>query len=372
MTEYDRTSTPRWVAWPMTASGRDTLNPNTTPPLASARSMSLCMISPGWASRNRSTTFVCGREPRDALIASTEPEVSALRMMFSLAGSPSSLFQSSFRFANVTLEPPPACSASRPSRSSMAASEARCLATASLSHTSKVVPAVGTSLRPRICTGVEGPASSMGSPVSPSSARTRPCMEPASTASPTRSVPACTSIVAVGPRALSRNASMTVPAAGRHGFALSSHTSATNERFSNSSGTPWPVCALTGIMGVSPPHSSGSKPCSDNICLTRSTLAPSLSILLIATMMGTSAAWACRIASTVCGLTPSSAAQMTMATSVTRAPRARMALNASCPGVSKKVSFLGSSSPMSTSTWYAPIACVMPPASPFATRVWRM
>lgn len=47
--------------------------------------------------------------------------------------------------------------------------------------------------------------------------------------------------------------------------------------------------------------------------------------LLMATTMGTPAALAWEMASIVCGRTPSSAATMMMAMSVTLAPRARMA-----------------------------------------------
>src|SRR5579875_3656905 len=66
-------------------------------------------------------------------------------------------------------------------------------------------------------------------------------------------------------------------------------------------------------------------------------------------------------------MTPSSAATTRIATSVTLAPRARIAVNASWPGVSIKVilrSFF--------STVYAPMRCVMPPASPAATLAWRI
>ena len=52
---------------------------------------------------------------------------------------------------------------------------------------------------------------------------------------------------------------------------------------------------------------------------------------------GTPAAVAWLIASTVCGITLSSAATMMIATSVTFAPRARMAVKASWPGVSRNV-----------------------------------
>ena len=62
------------------------------------------------------------------------------------------------------------------------------------------------------------------------------------------------------------------------------------------------------------------------------------SILFTATTIGTPAAFACEIDSRVCGMTPSSAATTRTAMSVTFAPRARMAVNASWPGVSRKVS----------------------------------
>jgi hypothetical protein len=61
--------------------------------------------------------------------------------------------------------------------------------------------------------------------------------------------------------------------------------------------------------------------------------------LLIATTIGTSAARAWFNASTVWGMTPSSAATTRMTMSVAWAPRARMAVNAAWPGVSMKVMF---------------------------------
>ena len=60
--------------------------------------------------------------------------------------------------------------------------------------------------------------------------------------------------------------------------------------------------------------------------------------LLIATIIGTPAFLACEIASIVCGMTESSAATTSTTMSVTCAPRARIAVNASCPGVSRNVS----------------------------------
>ena len=79
--------------------------------------------------------------------------------------------------------------------------------------------------------------------------------------------------------------------------------------------------------------------------LMRSGSAPSKSILLMATMMGTEAAWACCTASMVCGITPSSAATTSTTMSVDAAPRARIAVNAAWPGVSRKLM-----SPCSVST----------------------
>ncbi len=60
----------------------------------------------------------------------------------------------------------------------------------------------------------------------------------------------------------------------------------------------------------------------------------------MATMIGACAALACLIASIVCGITPSSLATTSTTMSVTEAPRARMEVNASWPGVSMKVIWL--------------------------------
>ena len=87
--------------------------------------------------------------------------------------------------------------------------------------------------------------------------------------------------------------------------------------------------AETGTMTVSPPQSSASRPRSASCCLMRSGWASGLSILLIATMIGTLAALAWSMASSVCGITPSSAATTSTTMSVTLAPRARMRVNAS-------------------------------------------
>ena len=98
-----------------------------------------------------------------------------------------------------------------------------------------------------------------------------------------------------------------------------------------------PVLAEMGQIIVSPPQSSATSSYSVSCCLIRSGLASGLSILLMATMMGIFAALAWLMDSTVWGIMPSSAATTRMAMSVTMAPRARMEVNASWPGVSRKV-----------------------------------
>ena len=121
------------------------------------------------------------------------------------------------------------------------------------------------------------------------------------------------------------------------GLALSSSTSESRMIDSSRSSRFCFVFADTSTNIVSPPHSSGWRPRFVISVRTRSGCAPSLSILLTATRIGTPAAFAWSIASRVCGITPSSAATTMTAMSVTWAPRARMAVNASWPGVSRKV-----------------------------------
>ena len=169
-------------------------------------------------------------------------------------------------------------------------------------------PASGTSDRPWISTGIAGPALVTALPFSSVIARTRPNTAPASTMSPRFSVPECTSTVATGPLPLSRRDSMTMPRAGAFFGAFSSSTSACSRIASSSSSMPAPVFADTGMNCASPPYSSGITLSATSSCLTRSRFASGLSILLIATTIGTLPAFACAIASFVCGITPSSAA----------------------------------------------------------------
>ena len=119
---------------------------------------------------------------------------------------------------------------------------------------------------------------------------------------------------------------------------------------------------------MSPPKSSMTTPASASSVLTRSGLASARSILFIAITSGTLAAFAWLIASSVWGMTPSSAATTITAMSVTRAPRARIEVNASWPGVSRNTMCL----PSLVVTSDAPMCWVMPPRSPDATVVERM
>ena len=146
--------------------------------------------------------------------------------------------------------------------------------------------------------------------------------------------------MAIGPRPGSRWDSITTPDAGALGFAFSSSSSAARTIISSRLSSPSLVFAETSQKIVSPPQSSGVSPWEASSLRTRSGWASGLSILLTAIRIGTPAARAWSIASTVWGITPSSAATTITARSVTLAPRARIAVNASCPGVSRKVTSL--------------------------------
>ena len=173
--------------------------------------------------------------------------------------------------------------------------------------------------------------------------------------------------MATAPRPLSSCASITRPLAFLSGLALSSRTSAVRRIISRRLSIPSLVCADTGQNIVLPPQSSGISSYSESSCLTLSILALGLSILLTATIISTPAAFAWFIASTVCGITPSSAATTRIAISVEFAPRIRIAVNASCPGVSRNVMFWSL-----IDTTDAPMCCVIPPASRSVTRVCLM
>ena len=158
--------------------------------------------------------------------------------------------------------------------------------------------------------------------------------------SPTLRVPLRTSREVTVPFSLSRRPSRTKPSAVRLGLAFSSSISAWSWIISSRLSIFMFCLADTGTKMVSPPHSSEISPYSVSCCITRLGSAPSLSILLTATMIGTLAALAWLMDSMVCGMTPSSAATTRMAMSVMLAPLALMEVKAAWPGVSMKVIFL--------------------------------
>ena len=226
------------------------------------------------------------------------------------------------------------------SRSLVFLNSATSLAFLSLSTTNTSAPESGTPDRPRISTGVDGPASLIEFPLSSTICLTLPDSKPAITISPFFRVPDCTSIVVTLPLPLSSLASNTTPLAGLSLTALISDISAVNIILSRSSSIPSPVCAETGTIITSPPQSSAITSCVESTCFTLSGSAPSLSILLIATIIGTPADLACLIDSMVCGITPSSAATTRIMISVAFAPRDLILENAACPGVSINVMML--------------------------------
>ncbi len=185
----------------------------------------------------------------------------------------------------------------------------------------KMSPNCGNSLNPVTVTGVEGPASFNVLPEKSSRVRTLPYTVPATKKWPGFSLPCSTRRFTTEPLPFSICASITRPSAGTSVSALSSSISATSNTISSRLSIPSFCLALIGTIIVSPPHSSGLSWCSLASCaFTLSGLAPSLSILLMATTIRALALRAKRIASTVCGITPSSAATTIMTTSVRAAP----------------------------------------------------
>ena len=146
--------------------------------------------------------------------------------------------------------------------------------------------------------------------------------------------------VAMAPKPLSNLESITVPLHSILALALRSNTSASSRIASINASIPSPVIAEVFTDWILPPQSSTRTSFSDNSLLTVSGFEPGLSILFIATTIGTSAALEWLIASKVCGITLSSAATTRITISVDCAPLALIAVKASCPGVSKNVILL--------------------------------
>ena len=133
---------------------------------------------------------------------------------------------------------------------------ASCRASFSFPITLNLSPACGAPFKPNIKAGSEGPAFSIFSPRSLNMALTCPKYWPASTISPTLSVPDCTSTVATYPRPLSKDDSMIEPVAFLWGLAFISRSSASNNTFSSNSSIFKPFLAAISWHWYFPPHSS--------------------------------------------------------------------------------------------------------------------
>ena len=164
-----------------------------------------------------------------------------------------------------------------------------------------------------------------------------PNSSPAIIKSPLFNRPSVIKIVATAPFPLSIPDSITTPTALPSLDAFRSKISDCKTMVSNKFSIPSPVFAEILTNRQSPPKSSGTISFAIISFRTFSISDSGLSILFIATMIGTTDALACSIDSTVCGFTPSLAATTRMIISVTLAPRALILLKAACPGVSKNV-----------------------------------
>ena len=286
-------------------------------------------------------------------------------MMLSSRRAPSSICVKSSSSETPFFAPRASCSA----RTRWPRSCARWRAWRSFSTTRACSPAAGGLSKPRISTGVPGVASFTFSPRKSSSARTLPQASPATMPSPTRSVPRRDEHRGDRAAADVQTAFDDRPGGLRLCVGVELELGVRDEQDLLEEIVD-PLAGLGGDVGelrrpapllrleARAPTSSWRTFCE---------FASGLSILLTATSTGTSAALAWLIDSMVCGMTPSSAATTSTAMSVTFAPRARRAVNASWPGVSRKVMRRPS-----WSIWYAPMCCVIPPASVSTTALSRI
>ncbi len=211
---------------------------------------------------------------------------------------------------------------------------------ASFLTTANESPASGVPFIPRTSTGSPGIASCTCSPLSLIRARTRPHSEPTTKMSPVLRVPFWTRIVATEPLPCTIFASITDPWASRLGLALRSRISDCKKIASSSLSRFIFFLAETSTHKTSPPMSSMITSWRSRSCLALFTSASGRSILLIAMIIGTSAALAWLMASIVWGIIESFAAITITTISVTFAPRERISVNAAWPGVSRNVILL--------------------------------
>ena len=165
---------------------------------------------------------------------------------------------------------------------------------------SNLSPKFGNSLKPVTTTGVEGVAFPFGLFFQSTIVRTFAYVLPATINSPVFSSPPVINKFTTEPFPTSIWLSITRPSAGILVSAFNSSMSAVNKIISSNFSTFSPVFAEIGTIIVSPPHSSGLRLKSvANCAFVRSILAPSLSILFIATIIFAFAASANLIASAV-------------------------------------------------------------------------
>ena len=165
-------------------------------------------------------------------------------------------------------------------------------------------------------------------PLSSIIALTFPHFKPLTKKSPLFKVPVVTMIVATGPLPTSILDSNTIPVALDSKSVFKSNISACKIIASTNLSKFILVVAEISTIKVSPDKSSAISSCSSNWFLIFCGSASGKSHLLIATTIGTFAALACFIDSTVCGLTPSSAATTNTTTSVNLEPLALISVNA--------------------------------------------
>src|SRR5580698_6346033 len=144
--------------------------------------------------RRTKLNFTSSRSNRfsESVTASSEPCTSAFSTMFNVAISPREICSN--RSSSFAPAPATGLWPDNRKRWTLASPNVRARARSLAPRISS--PACGGSEKPSTCTGVEGSASLMWSPWSSTSALTLPQAGPATTGSPTRSVPCCTMHVA--------------------------------------------------------------------------------------------------------------------------------------------------------------------------------
>ena len=323
---------PKWRAIFFAPGAKVVLNANIIDLLASAKSTSVSVISPGDAYNTLILTFSCSICLIVLTIASTEPWISVLitklitPWILETSKEYLSDVELTFKLLFVFF---------------LSSSEA--FAFLSSLKASKRSPIFGTSGNPQTKTGDEAIDFVMATLFELIIPLTFAICSLVTIISPISNVPSCTSNVATHPLVLSMLPSKTVPWALPVFEERKSNISLSITIISKSSLILVPCLALIGIIGVSPPQSSGITLWVVNSCLIFSMFASSLSILLIATINGTCHSLIHFIVSIVWGFTPSSAATTSIAISVTCAPLYLIEEKASWPGVSKNTSFFFSS-----------------------------